>query len=108
MNEKLNYYKSIHLPPQSEATVGRSPLPKSLQYHTSSQSTEIALENLKKFNNRLNDNNFITLAFLANNSCVNQEDREKYYKLMKEKLQSELHLYERCIQRIRDKQNEIS
>lgn len=88
MNEKLNYYKSIHLPPQ---------IPKSLQYHTSIQSTEIALENLKKFNNRLNDNNFITLAFLANNSCVNQEDREKYYKLMKEKLQTEYEIYSKYI-----------
>jgi hypothetical protein len=88
MNEKLNYYTSIHLPPQ---------IPKTLQYHTSLQSTEITLDNLKKFNNNLDGNNLVTLAFLATNTNISEEDRQKYNKLLKEKATNEYEIYSKYI-----------
>lgn len=88
MNEKINYYKSIHLPPQ---------IPKTLQYYTSLKSPEITLDNLKKFNNNLDENNFITLAFLGNNNYVSEEDREKYNKLLKESALKEYEIYSKYI-----------
>jgi len=76
MNDRLSYYTSI--------TQTQSPsIPKSIQYYTSLQSTDIALNNLKKLNNRLDENNIVTLAYLVNNPHISDEDREKYNKRLK-------------------------
>jgi hypothetical protein len=62
-----------------------APLFKKVEYYTSLQGTDIAINNLKKINNKLDEDNIITLAFLANNSCINEEERKKYNKQLKEK-----------------------
>jgi hypothetical protein len=71
-----------------------------VEYHTSLQGTDIAISNLKKFNDKLDENNIIALAFLANNPAISEEEREKYNKQLKEKAMIEFHLYERCIQNL--------
>jgi hypothetical protein len=77
-----------------------APLFKKVEYHTSLQGTDIAISNLKKFNDKLDENNIIALAFLANNPAISEEEREKYNKQLKEKAMIEFHLYERCIQNL--------
>jgi len=104
MDNRLNYHTStdsnvIKSLTPSEATVVLKNL--KMDYYTSLQSPTIALENLKKFNKKLDEDNVLTNAFLANNSFLNDEQREIFNKQMKEKALQELHLYERCIQRIK-------
>jgi hypothetical protein len=87
---RLSYYTSMT---QTQSPSALPPcIPKSIQYYTSLQSTDIALNNLKKLNNRLDENNIITLAYLVNNPNINNEDREKYSKQLKEKSINEYHL----------------
>ena len=79
MDSRLMYHTSI-----DSKVITPLALPFSkVDYHTSLQSTEIALENLKKLNNKLDDNNIITLAYLANNPYLNDEDRAKFEKELK-------------------------
>ena len=47
-----------------------------INYHLTLRSKETLLHNLKKY--RLNENDIFTLAFLASNESLSQEDREKY------------------------------
>lgn len=96
MNDRLLYYTSMTLPPQ---------IPKSIQYHRALQSTDIALNNLKKINGRLDENNILTLAFLANNPHINNEDREKYEKQLKEKNINEYEIYSKYINELRRDEN---
>ena len=86
MDSRLIYHTSLH------DTSALAPPLKKVEYHTSLQSTDIALENLKKVNNKLEDNNIVTLAYLANNSCLNNEDREKYSNKLKELAMKEYHI----------------
>ena len=67
-----------------ETLQGFARLNSRLTYHTSLQSKEIALDNLKKFNNKLHEDNILTLAYLANNPYLNDEEREKYSNKLKE------------------------
>jgi hypothetical protein len=78
MNDRLLYHTSI----DSKIVSPFAPLLKKIDYYTSLQSTDIALNNLKKLNSRLDENNIVTLAYLANNPHINNEDREKYEKQM--------------------------
>ena len=96
MNDRLLYHTSMTLPPQ---------IPKSIQYHRALQSTDIALNNLKKINGRLDENNILTLAFLANNPHINNEDREKYEKQLKEKNINEYEIYSKYINELRRDEN---
>lgn len=73
--DKLNYHTSMEN--KKGGVLGEPWFPK---YYTSLQSTDIAINNLKKINNRLDENNIVTLAFLANNPHISDEDREKYEK----------------------------
>jgi len=91
MDNRLIYHTSLQVTHQ---------IPDTLKYYTSLQGTDIAINNLKKLNNKLDEDNIITLAFLANNSCINEEERKKYNKQLKEKAMIEFHLYERCIQNL--------
>lgn len=75
MDERLIYHTNLKVTHQ---------IPDTLKYHTSLQGTDIAINNLKKLNNKLNENNIITLAFLSNNSYINEEDRIKYNKQLKD------------------------
>jgi hypothetical protein len=87
MDSRLMYHTSINNTTESKGGVVGEPWFPS--YHTSLQSTEIALENLKKINNKLDDNNIITLAYLANNPYLNDEDRAKFEKELKIKAMKE-------------------
>ena len=46
-----------------------------IDYHVTLRSKETLLHNLKKY--RLNENDIFTLAYLASNESLSQEDREK-------------------------------
>ena len=75
MDSRLMYHTSI----DSKVTPLALPL-KKVNYYTSLQSTDIALDNLKKLNNKLDDTNIITLAYLANNPYLNDQERENFKK----------------------------
>jgi hypothetical protein len=64
-------------------------------YHTSLRGTSIALENLKKLNHRLDESNIVSLAYMATNQYIPDEDREKYEKQMKEKGRVEYEMYKK-------------
>ena len=87
MDSRLMYHTSI----DSKVTPLALPL-KKINYYTSLQSTDIALDNLKKLNNKLDDTNIITLAYLANNPYLNDEEREKYSNKLKEIAMNEYHI----------------
>jgi len=99
MDNRLNYHTSTNITTESKGgVVGEPWFP---YYHTSLQSSKIALENLNRFNKKLDENNVLTNAFLAQNPFISDEEREIFNKQMKEKALQEFHLYERCIQRIK-------
>ena len=91
MDNRLNYHTSINDAPHSRKNIS-FPV-----YHTSLQSTSIALENLKKLNAQLDENNIVLLGFMATNPHISEEDREKYEKRMKEKGQLEYEMYSKYI-----------
>jgi len=75
--EFLTYHTSITQEPKKDTE-----LLKKLSYHTSIQSKEILLDNL--FRHRLKETDIFTLAYLASNEVLEEEDREKYkYQLLK-------------------------
>ena len=55
------------------------------------------MENLKKLNAQLDENNIVLLAHMATNPYISEEDREKYEKRMKEKGQLEYEMYSKYI-----------
>lgn len=89
-DNRLNYHTSIT---QSAEKGGCAREPWFPTYHTSLSSTTIAIENLKKINNRLDENNIISLAYLSTNPHISDEDREQFKKQLKEKAQSEYETY---------------
>lgn len=91
MDNRLNYYTSINDAPHSRNNIA-FPV-----YHTSLQSSSIAMENLKKLNAQLDENNIVLLAHMATNPYISEEDREKYEKRMKEKGQLEYEMYSKYI-----------
>jgi hypothetical protein len=75
--EFLSYHTSITQEPKKDTE-----LLKKLSYHTSIQSKEILLDNLSR--HRLKETDIFTLAYLASNEVLEEEDREKYkYQLLK-------------------------
>jgi CTP:phosphocholine cytidylyltransferase-like protein len=86
MDSRLLYHTSM------TQTQTQKQIPNTIQYYTSLQSTDIALNNLKKINNKLDDTNIITLAYLANNPYLNDEEREKYSNKLKEMAMNEYHI----------------
>ena len=96
MDNRLNYHTSI-----TGSTIQKPDVNKiygdRINYHTSLQSTSIAMENLKKLNAKLDENNIVLLAHMATNPYISDEDREKYEKRMKEKAQSEYEMYSKYI-----------
>lgn len=91
MDARLNYYTSI-----TDKQPSTFPIEK-IKYHTSLQGSDIAFENLKKMNNKLDETNVITLAYLAMNPYLTDDERAKYSNhlkelAMKEYLQMQLRL----------------
>lgn len=78
-----------------------------VEYYTSLNGTNIALQNLKKINNKLDENNVVTLAFLANNPYLDNEDREKYSNKLKEIALKEYEIYSNFLKSINIKDNEL-
>ena len=101
MDDRLNYHTSLN-----NVAVADNTFLKSIQYHRALQSSTIALENLKKFNKNLDENNMLTNAFLANNPYISNEEREIFNKQMKEKALEELHLYESTLEKWRKRKEE--
>jgi hypothetical protein len=85
MDERLIYHTSLERRGHRGTIGSLKPKVALLKYHTSLQSTDIAISNLKKFNNKLDENNIVALAFLANNPAISEEEREKYNRQLKEK-----------------------
>jgi len=107
MDNRLNYHTSTNITTESKGGVSAegttvAPLkPWFPSYHTSLQSPTIALENLKKFNKKLDEDNVLTNAFLANNSFLNDEQREIFNKQMKEKALQEYEYYSQEVEKIK-------
>ena len=59
---------------------------KKIKLHTCHSSSEIAFNNLKNINPNLNENNIISLAFLATNESLPEEEREIFKKCLEYKL----------------------
>lgn len=89
--EYLSYHTSIIQEPKVDTE-----LLKKLSYHTSIQSKEILLENLSKY--KIKENDIFSLAYLASNEVLEEQDREKYKYKLKELLKynsdalSEMHV----------------
>jgi len=97
MDNRLNYHTS------TDSNVIKSLTPSFLKmdYHTSLQSSKIALENLNRFNKKLDENNVLTNAFLAQNPFISDEEREIFNKQMKEKALQEYEYYSQEIEKIK-------
>ena len=101
MDNRLNYYTSITQSPTKEGGVGE--LSSRIKYYTSVKGGVIGepllhiLENLKKLNAKLDENNIVLLGYMATNPHISEEDREKYEKRMKEKGQLEYEMYSKYI-----------
>ena len=84
--EFLSYHTSIIQEPKIDTELLQNSsgwsLWKKLSYHTSIQSKDYLLENLSR--HRLKETDIFTLAYLASNEVLEEEDREKYkYQLLK-------------------------
>jgi hypothetical protein len=104
MDNRLNYHTSTNITIESKGgVVGETWFP---YYHTSLQSSRTALENLNRFNKKLDENNVLTNAFLAQNPFISNEEREIFNKQMKEKALQEFHLYESTLEKWRKRKEE--
>ena len=120
MDNRLNYYTSITgntITSVKGGVVGNSACGRliayslgeprfptdRIKYYTSVKGGVIGepwfhiLENLKKLNAQLDENNIVLLAHMATNPYISEEDREKYEKRMKEKGQLEYEMYSKYI-----------
>jgi len=90
--DKFNYHTS---PAQQEEIepCKSSPLFERINFHTSLTGSNIAINNLKKLNNKLDENSVVTLAYLANNPYINESEREEFEKQMKKKALEEYEIY---------------
>lgn len=64
------------------------------------QNSENVIQYLQKLNKNLNSDNIVTLAYLANNELVNEEERAIFLECLKEKTRQEFELYSQEIARI--------
>jgi hypothetical protein len=71
-----------------------------LNYHKTLHSSENAINNLKKMNGNLNESNIFTLAYLANNPALSEEERNIFMECVKAKASEEYETYSREIQRV--------
>jgi len=106
MDNRLNYHTStdsnvIKSLTPSEATVVLKNL--KMDYYTSLQSPSIALENLNRFNKKLDENNVLTNAFLAQNPFISNEEREIFNKQMKQKALEEYEIYSKEVEKIKNR-----
>lgn len=60
---------------------------KLLEYHTTTASSEIGFENLKRLHPSLNEDNIYALAIMATNPAVPEEEREMFMQCLKLKQQ---------------------
>jgi hypothetical protein len=106
MDSRLNYHTSITQSTKKGGVLGEPWFP---NYHTSLSNTTIAFENLKKINNKLDENNIISLAYLSTNQYISDEEREQFKTQLKEKSQKEYEMYSKYINDIicRDKNRSV-
>ncbi len=57
------------------------------------QNSQNAINYLQKVNKNLNTNNIVTLAYLANNQLLSDEERAIFLECLKEKTRQEFELY---------------
>lgn len=53
-----------------------------IDYHTSKNDPKYCIEYLKKINPKLDENNYLTYAFLSTNPNITEEQREEFKKKM--------------------------
>jgi hypothetical protein len=100
MDSRLNYHTSI-----TGNTIQKSEVNKiygdRIKYYISLKGGVVGepwfhtMENLKKLNKQLDENNIVSLAYMATNPYISDEDREKYEKQMKEKGILEYEMYKK-------------
>jgi hypothetical protein len=93
MDKRLDYHTSLTSHDSGFVGSGSTPYIKTLQYYTSLQSSDIAFDNLKKINNKLDDKNVIALAYLANNPYLTADERDKYSNKLKEMAMKEYQIF---------------
>lgn len=71
-----------------------------LNYHKSFTSSTNAINNLKRMNSKLNDNNILTHAYLATNPAISEEERNIYMQCLKVKAMTDYEIYSKEIQMI--------
>jgi hypothetical protein len=74
-----------------------------LNYHKNLRSSENAINNLKKLNNNLNDSNILSLAYLANNPALSEEERKIFMECVRVKATEEYEMYSKEIKRVLSK-----
>ena len=65
-----------------------------INYNTKIASSKIGFENLKKINPSLTEDNIYSLAIMANNIAITEEEREIFKKCLELKCKSEIEQFE--------------
>jgi hypothetical protein len=78
-----------------------------LQYHTKLRDSKYSVEYLKKIHPKLDENNYLTYAYLATNPALSVEEREIYRKCMEE-LYLQDKIVENQIKELKDKKIETN
>lgn len=68
-----------------------------LNYNTEMVSTQNAIENIKKINPRLNENNYILMAYMSKNPAISQEERDIFKRCMETLVKQETDAYEKTL-----------
>lgn len=68
-----------------------------LNYHKSMISSTNAINNLNRINTKLNDNNYLTHAYLASNPAISEEERQIYMQCLKVKAMTDYEIYSKEI-----------
>jgi hypothetical protein len=77
-----------------------------LNYHKNINSSENAIKNLSKINKNLNESNILSLAYLANNPALSEEERNIFMKCVKLKAMQEYEMYSREINELQKRIND--
>lgn len=80
--------------------LGAQQLLNRLNYHKSISSSMNAINNLNRINQKLNDNNILTHAYLATNPAISEEERKLYMECLRIKAMTDYEIYSKEIERI--------
>ena len=100
-NMDLQYYTSLEKPKAGCPSL----VP---DYHTSITSPKNIVTNLKKYSNKIHEDDIFTLAYLACNEFIPEEERQQYKNKMREIYQKESNQINALLERRALQQNKDS